>query len=419
MKSDRLLRWVALLLAVAAIAWTLDTALSESRRRARLAHKTEDIRALDRLAESRAPDRAWLNALKATGTRTPPPLDYLAAGHFPDGCATAFPRSADPVVEGWQRRETLLNLSRVDFSAIPAFCLKASHQRPPWRLLEAKFLFSAEPGRGDAQLLFVALERMPQPGRAEPVSAHAQTPKPVVPAANPVQEARPEDLPHRTEGSGVAEPEVPLEERYRLVGVFKMLSGGGECAILDDLKWNRQLLLCSGEEKEGLKMEEVGLDYAVVNDGPRRERLGISVDPSGGGGSSGGAASAVISTNRFGSRIGETRWEFSRDAVMEYYQEMMDHPERLVGLFNALEPDYGEDGNIKGYRLNTERGECEFFDEVGLKQGDVIRRLNALSMTSQRRAEFFIGEFVRGRLGNVVLDIDRKGKPEKLVYLIK
>ena len=260
---------------------------------------------------------------------------------------------------------------------------------------------------------------MPQPVRTEPVFAHAPTPNPVIPTANPVQEACPEDSPHWTEGTGVAEPEVPLEKRYRLVGVFNMLSGGGECAILDDLKENRQLLLCSGEEKEGVKMEEVGLDYAVVSDGPRRERLGISIDPSGGGGSRGGAASVVISTNRFGCRIGETRWEFSRGALMDYYQEMIDHPDRLVGLFNALEPDYGEDGLITGYRLNMERGGAEFFDEVGLQQGDVIRRANLLSMTSQRRAEFFISEFVMGRLGDVVLDIEREGKSERLVYLIK
>jgi len=42
-----------------------------------------------------------------------------------------------------------------------------------------------------------------------------------------------------------------------------------------------------------------------------------------------------------------------------------------------------------------------------------------MRMTSQRRAEYFIGEFVQGRLGAVVLDIERNGQPTKLVYLIK
>lgn len=230
----------------------------------------------------------------------------------------------------------------------------------------------------------------------------------------------------KAEGDSPAEAAGPLAGRYRLAGVFRMLAGGGDgsCAILDDVKSGRQLLLAQGEEEDGLRVEQVGADFAVVSDGMRRERLAIAPGVAGGEGEPAVRAEAepvqtVISTNRFGARVGETRWEFSRDAVMEYYQEMMDHPDRLVGLFNALEPDYGEDERIEGYRVNTARGEAEFFDEVGLKQGDVVRRVNSLHMTSQRRAEFFIGEFVKGRLGAVVLDIEREGKPEKLIYLIK
>jgi len=56
---------------------------------------------------------------------------------------------------------------------------------------------------------------------------------------------------------------------------------------------------------------------------------------------------------------------------------------------------------------------------VGLQHGDVVRKVNSMRMTSQRRAEYFIGEFVQGRLGAVVLDIERNGQPTKLVYLIK
>jgi type II secretory pathway component PulC len=231
----------------------------------------------------------------------------------------------------------------------------------------------------------------------------------------------------RGAGEAQAAPEGPLAGRYRLAGVFRMLGGGGECAILDDVKAGRQLLLATGEEEEGLKVEEVGADYAVVSDGAKRERLviasGVPGNPDGEGEERAAAAAegapTVISTNRFGAQVGETRWEVSRDAVMEYYQEMMDNPERLVGLFNALEPDYGADDRIEGYRVNTERGEAEFFDEVGIRQGDVVRRVNSLHMTSQKRAEYFIGEFVKGDLGAVVLDIEREGRPEKLVYLIK
>jgi hypothetical protein len=159
MESDRLLRWIALILAVAALAWTLDTALSAPRRRARLERKAEAIRALHRLSASRAPDRAWLTSLDASGTRTPPPLDRLAAGRFPDGSAIAAPRSAVPLVDGWQRRETLLTLTSVSYSELSAFCDEAARQRPPWRLVEADFHPSSTLAAGDATLLFESIEK--------------------------------------------------------------------------------------------------------------------------------------------------------------------------------------------------------------------------------------------------------------------
>lgn len=162
MKTDRVLSWIALALAVAALAVTLDTALSGPRRRALLDRKVGEIRELVRLAGENTAERDWLAGLEESGQGTPPPLERLAAGRFPDGSAIVSPRSAEPVVEGWQRRETLLNLSGVDFAEIPAFCREASRQRPPWRLREAEFLPSAEAAHGDAHLLFEALERVPQ-----------------------------------------------------------------------------------------------------------------------------------------------------------------------------------------------------------------------------------------------------------------
>ena len=159
MNLDRILSWTSLALAVAALAWTLDTALSGARRRELLDRKAGDVRELARLAGEDAPDRAWQEGLDADGDRTPVPLERLASGRFPDGSATASPRSAVPVADGWQRRATLLALDGVSFAGIPAFCAEASRQRPPWRLREAEFLPSAEPGTGDARLLFEALEK--------------------------------------------------------------------------------------------------------------------------------------------------------------------------------------------------------------------------------------------------------------------
>lgn len=160
MKTDRALSWIALALAVLALAATLDTALSGPRRRKLLDRKAGEIRELLRLAGENTAERAWLAGLEESGWGAPPPLERLAAGRFPDGAAIASPRSAEPVVEGWQRRETLLGLSGVDFGDIPAFCEEAARQRPPWRLREAELLPSSDPGKGDARLLFEALERV-------------------------------------------------------------------------------------------------------------------------------------------------------------------------------------------------------------------------------------------------------------------
>ena len=97
----------------------------------------------------------------------------------------------------------------------------------------------------------------------------------------------------------------------------------------------------------------------------------------------------------------------------------MDDPERLAALFMAMEPDRDAAGKVAGYRVNMDVGEKEFYTQMGFQQGDVVRKVNSMRMTSQRRAEYFIGEFVQNRLGAVVIDIERNGTPKKLVYLVK
>ncbi|HPR69277.1 MAG TPA: hypothetical protein PLJ99_08310 [Kiritimatiellia bacterium] len=221
-----------------------------------------------------------------------------------------------------------------------------------------------------------------------------------------------------------------LAARYRLAGVFLMLSdegrGGGDdrCAILDERASQRQFLAAEGEQIGDIRVVRVERDHVVLSDGAREELLMLAAGTLGErpGASANAPADdtpAILETNRFGNRVGETRWEFSRQAVLDYYQEMMDNPERLASLFLAMEPDRDEEGKVAGYRLNMEAGEKEFYTQVGFRHGDVVRKVNSMRMTSQRRAEYFIGEFVQDRLGAVVIDIERDGQPLKLVYLVK
>ena len=221
-----------------------------------------------------------------------------------------------------------------------------------------------------------------------------------------------------------------LSTRYRLAGVFLVLSETGRsgaehrCAILDDLQTKQQHLASEEEWIDQVRVVRVESDHVVLSDGAHEETIVLAAGTLPGGEKAGISAPPaeslpILETNRFGNRVGETRWEVSRQAVLDYYQEMMDNPERLAGLFMAMEPDRDAEGKVAGYKLNMDLGEKEFYTQVGLQQGDVVRKVNSMRMTSQRRAEYFIGEFVQNRLGAVVIDIERNGEAKKLVYLVK
>ncbi|HRT06274.1 MAG TPA: hypothetical protein P5204_11315 [Kiritimatiellia bacterium] len=228
-----------------------------------------------------------------------------------------------------------------------------------------------------------------------------------------------------------AAPAGQLAARYRLAGVFLILgdpdasAAEHRCAILDDVQEQRQILAAEGEDVGPARVVSVAADHVVLSADGREETLLLVAGTLAGRGGSGAAgapaadAAKILETTRFGNRVGETRWEINKAAVLEYYREMMDNPERLAGLFNAMEPDRDTEGKVAGYRLNVARGEKDFYTQVGLRDGDVVRKVNSMRMTSQRRAEYFIGEFVQDRLGAVVIDIERDGQPQKLVYLVK
>ena len=216
--------------------------------------------------------------------------------------------------------------------------------------------------------------------------------------------------------------------RFRLAGTFFTLGDGtndARRAILDDTKTKQQSIVGMGEQVDGWTVTEVGAESALLVRGGEREllRLGFAGPKT--------AASVSVATNAvaldqgekvleesaFGKRVGDTRWVLSRAALLDYYQQLLDNPERVAALYVSLKPDYKGD-EVAGYRLNQE-GEQDFFKAMGLQEGDVVRRVNSMNMTSQTRAEYFIGEFVKDRLGAVVIDIERSGTPQKMIYLMR
>ena len=226
----------------------------------------------------------------------------------------------------------------------------------------------------------------------------------------------------------------PLAGRFRLAGTFFVSGGEGEGvtgqrkAILDDLRTKQQVLLAEGEVWDGVQAVTVQDDQVRLRQGAAEETIwlsflgGVSSVAAAGTTQVAGGGVAVdqeptLETTRFGRKVGLNRWVLQREELTRYYQSLLDDPERIAALYVSLKPDYKESA-ITGYTLDV-AGEADFFSAMGMQQGDVIRKVNSMNMTSQKRAEYFMGEFMKNRLNAFVLDIERGGKPEKLIYLVR
>lgn len=221
-------------------------------------------------------------------------------------------------------------------------------------------------------------------------------------------------------------PEGSLATRFRLAGTFVAygaLTEDTRKAILDDLQAGLQRVVNENDSLDDVRVVKIYRDHVVLSHEGREEALwlgfsgqGAKEPVSGQAPADDAAAFSDDSPLPFeGKRVGEYRWVFNRESLLDYYTQLRDQPERLVAVFDSLEPLYEDDGVISGYRLNV-RGEGDFFNAVGLRQGDVVRAVNTMKMTNRRRAEYFIREFIYDRANAFVLDVERDGAPMKLTY---
>jgi len=221
-----------------------------------------------------------------------------------------------------------------------------------------------------------------------------------------------------------------LAKRFRLAGTYFPYGAGTEVnrkAVLDDLQDGLHHVVGEKDVVKDVTVVRIFRDRVVLRAGVIEEQLWLSFSkPATEAGVSSGAvegasprAEAVGETDKFGGkRIGENRWVFKRQSLLDYYSELMDEPERLVAVFDSLKPLYDENRRITGYHLGVE-GEGKFFDAVGLRQGDVVRSVNSMKMTSRHRAEYFIKEFVADRANAFILDIERGDEKMKLMYEVR
>ncbi|MCX6998437.1 MAG: hypothetical protein NTV49_15485 [Kiritimatiellaeota bacterium] len=216
--------------------------------------------------------------------------------------------------------------------------------------------------------------------------------------------------------------------RFRLAGTYFAFEsaapadGNARQAVIEDLQKKTQYLLKEGETSGDLTLLRILADRVAIRVQEREEELRLSFADAGAeaaaaAGSTTNAEPAALETSRFGKRVGENRWVISREALLQYYEELRQDPERVVALFASLKPAY-QGKAVTGYVLDME-GEREFFQAAGLRNGDVVRKVNSINMTSQARAEYLIREFLQNRVSALVFDVEREQQAQKLIYFIR
>jgi hypothetical protein len=236
----------------------------------------------------------------------------------------------------------------------------------------------------------------------------------------------------RMDGEAIREVSNSLANRFRLAGTFRVIqpdSVAQKGVLCDLVRSNQSLIVSAGDElDDGIVVKDIGVDRLELV----RQDVSIilTLDDQPGGSSTNPAAAGsgesadlfagypVLSRGQFGIQIEDKRWLFERRKVLEYYNDVLEDPDRLVALFDSLKPLYNEKKKIDGYIL-VQEGEKDFFKEVGLKEGDVIRKVNSVPLMNRRVAEGFIRDFGQDDLSVAVLEIERDGEPARLVYEVR
>ena len=230
---------------------------------------------------------------------------------------------------------------------------------------------------------------------------------------------------HAEKQSGATRPGTA--DRFRLAGTFFVENGAGEPrrkAILDDAAKRQQVIVGEGESVDEVTVGAIYYDHVTLQGPGGSHDIWLDFASHGSRTESSAGSNGVVAvtggeTNRFGCvKLQDNRWQFSRKPLLDYYQELLDEPERMVAVFDTMKPVRDERNKITGYVVGIE-GEKDFFDAVGLSQGDIVRSVNSVPMTNRKRAEFLIDEFLNDKMSAVVMEVDRGGQTVKQIYQLR
>lgn len=189
-----------------------------------------------------------------------------------------------------------------------------------------------------------------------------------------------------------------LARRFRLAGLVHAAGHGASLAILDDREKVRQFVVAPGESlDDGVSLVSIRLD-AVTLAGPDGEedialeksqpadgRKNVSVkrtNPSNDGPDQAAAPPQTdpraAAAERFGGReVFPGRWAYDRERVIEYYSELRANPERLLSIFDSMDPVWGKTTTVPAASTATRsasRGNRDSSQRRGFKTATLCCR---------------------------------------------
>lgn len=224
-------------------------------------------------------------------------------------------------------------------------------------------------------------------------------------------------------GGGETLGEPDFAKAFRFSGTFFLSEAPGaevRKAVLSVHPYKRQEIASEGDTLGGVTVTRIFKDHVVLRQGAEVAELWLNFASPERAAENAAATetNAVVAAARFGKKVADDSWVLKRESLLDYWNKLLDEPERLLQVFDSLKPLYDPEGSIEGYQLGIE-GERDFFKSVGFREGDVVRKVNSLPMTRRSRAEFFIKQVVESKLSAVVIDIERGGESRRMVYRIR
>ncbi|MFP6662947.1 MAG: type II secretion system protein GspC [Deltaproteobacteria bacterium] len=195
---------------------------------------------------------------------------------------------------------------------------------------------------------------------------------------------------------------------------LKLLGTGGAgaagYAIVEKKNGKEQIVLGIGEEIDGAKLKEVGWRRAILIRDGNEELLLVPADMA-------VEAARKTATRATGSVRDENIRELGDDRWMIAEAEVENQLNNLSNLFTQMRavPNM-TDGVADGFRIFAIRRNS-LFQKLGLKNNDVVQRVNGMDLNDPARALGLLEE-LKGE-SQLSVDVLRGGEPRTLTYEIR